>query len=82
MINGVPAALGSKIKPGDLVTICGQTLAPPSESRRVYILLNKPPGIICSSRRDVSDNIMDFIDYPTRIFTVGRLDRILADLFC
>ncbi len=75
MINGVPAALGSKIKPGDLVTICGQTLAPPSESRRIYILLNKPPGIICTSRRDVSENIMDFIDYPTRIFTVGRLDR-------
>lgn len=75
MINGVPAVLGSKVKPGDHVTIRGQALAPPSENRKVYILLNKPPGITCTSRREVSGNIMDFIDYPTRIFTVGRLDR-------
>ncbi len=75
MINGVPARLGLEVKPGDQVTIRGRSLAPPSEDRRVYILLNKPPGITCTSRRDVSDNIMDFIDYPTRIFTAGRLDR-------
>lgn len=75
MINGAPATLGSKVSPGDHVTIRGQTLTPPSGDRPVYLLLNKPPGITCTSRRDVPDNIMDFVNYPTRIFTVGRLDR-------
>ncbi len=75
MINGELATLGAKVKPGDRVTIRGQILAPPSENQRVYLLLNKPPGITCTSRRDVPGNIMDFIDYPTRVFTVGRLDR-------
>ncbi len=72
-INGAPATLGSKVEASDQVTIDGK----PVGGRRpvVYIALHKPIGITCTTERSVEGNIVDYLDYPERIFPIGRLDK-------
>lgn len=72
-VNGRPATLGTQVGGGDAVTVDGQPLAAPS--RHVYLALNKPAGITCTTERDVAGNIVDFVGYPERIFPIGRLDK-------
>jgi 23S rRNA pseudouridine2604 synthase len=72
-LNGAQAELGSKVQPGDEVRIDGQMI---SEKRQhVYIALNKPIGITCTTELHVKGNIIDYIDHPERIFPIGRLDK-------
>jgi 23S rRNA pseudouridine2604 synthase len=47
----------------------------PEKPRAVYIALNKPVGIICTTERSVEGNIIDHVDHPERIFPIGRLDK-------
>ena len=77
-LNGKPAELGSKVRPGDEVRLDGELLQP--NEPLVYILLNKPVGITCTTERDVEDNIIDYMDHPLRIFPVGRLDKMSEGL--
>lgn len=72
-VNGQPATLGTQVGAGDAVTVDGRPLAAPT--RHVYLALNKPVGIICTTERQVAGNIIDFVNHPQRIFPVGRLDR-------
>jgi 23S rRNA pseudouridine2604 synthase len=72
-VNGAPAALGTRVEPGDDVRVDGQPL--PRRRTAVYLALNKPRGITCTTERDVSGNIVDFVGYPERIFPIGRLDK-------
>lgn len=72
-VNGQPATLGTQVGSGDAVTVDGEPLAAPS--RHVYLALNKPAGITCTTERDVAGNIVDFVGYPERIFPIGRLDK-------
>jgi 23S rRNA pseudouridine2604 synthase len=72
-VNGAPGALGTQVKPGDVVLVDGQPL--PVRKTLVYIALNKPPGITCTTERDVPGNIVDFVGHAERIFPVGRLDK-------
>jgi 23S rRNA pseudouridine2604 synthase len=72
-INGVLSELGSRVTCTDEVRLDGKLLS--EKDDRVYIALNKPPGIICTTERKVKNNIVDFINYPKRIFHVGRLDK-------
>ena len=74
-INGELAELGAQVEPGDLVEVEGRALYLPTKDDLVYIAFNKPPGIVCTSNRDIPGNIIDYINFPQRIFTVGRLDR-------
>lgn len=74
-INGKTAELGAQVESGDLVQVEGKTLHLLEKQELVYLAFNKPAGIVCTSNRDVPDNIIDFINFPQRIFTVGRLDR-------
>ena len=74
-INGDPAELGAQVEPGDLVEVEGRALYLPTIDDLVYIAFNKHTGIVCTSNRDVPGNIIDYINFPQRIFTVGRLDR-------
>jgi 23S rRNA pseudouridine2604 synthase len=72
-INGAAAALGTQVKDSDAVCIDGRPLKDkPSD---VYIALNKPVGITCTTERDVKDNIIDFVGHGERIFPIGRLDK-------
>ncbi len=56
-------------------TVCVDGKPLPRRSRDVYIALNKPPGITCTTERDVEGNIIDFVGHRERIFPIGRLDK-------
>ncbi|WP_209330357.1 23S rRNA pseudouridine(2604) synthase RluF [Lunatimonas salinarum] len=74
-INGLVPEMGTKIQSGDQVTVDGKRVNPTDEEH-VYLALNKPVGIVCTTdRANEKDNIIDFIGHPRRIFHVGRLDK-------
>lgn len=74
-INGKIPELGTKIHPGDEVTVNGTLITEPREEH-VYIAFNKPIGIVCTTDTSVErDNIIDFISHTKRIFPIGRLDK-------
>jgi 23S rRNA pseudouridine2604 synthase len=74
-INDKVPELGTKIKAGDVVKVDGKLITEPVE-KPVYIALNKPVGIVCTTETKFEkDNIIDFLKYPKRIFPVGRLDK-------
>ena len=73
-INGKPTQLGNRVIDGDEVKIDGNPLR--SKPKTLYIALNKPVGIVCTTdTRYEKNNIIDYINYPTRIFPIGRLDK-------
>ena len=75
-INGVPATLGTQVNDGDEVKLDGDVVgAARKKTRPVYIALNKPVGITCTTERHVAGNIVDFVDHPERVFPFGRLDK-------
>lgn len=74
-INGKIPEMGTKVAPGDLVEVDGKPVDN-KEEEQVYIAFNKPVGIVCTTDTGVEkDNIIDFINYPKRIFPIGRLDK-------
>ena len=72
-INGAAATLGTQVNEGDRVEVDGRAVQPQAAS--VYIALNKPVGITCTTERHVEGNIIDYIGHPQRIFPIGRLDK-------
>jgi 23S rRNA pseudouridine2604 synthase len=72
-LNGQPASLGTQVADGDEVRVDGDAIG--IKKKQVYIALNKPVGIICTTEAHIEDNIIDHVGYPERIFPVGRLDR-------
>ncbi|HXP24898.1 MAG TPA: pseudouridine synthase [Steroidobacteraceae bacterium] len=72
-LNGQPATLGTQVAVGDEVRIDGDSIG--VKKKQVYIALNKPVGIICTTEAHIEDNIIDHVGFPERIFPVGRLDR-------
>ena len=74
-INGVVPEMGTKIKKEDEVRVDGELISEPKE-KPVYLAFNKPVGIVCTTDTKVEkDNIIDYINYPKRIFPIGRLDK-------
>lgn len=73
-VNGVVAALGTQVNEGDEVQVDGKRVGSRSK-KHVYIALNKPVGITCTTERHVAGNIIDFIGHRERIFPIGRLDK-------
>ena len=75
-INGKISEIGSKAEEGDKVEVEGQRIEKSTNQKNIYLAFNKPVGIVCTTdRRLEPDNIIDFINYPTRIFPIGRLDK-------
>jgi 23S rRNA pseudouridine2604 synthase len=72
-VNGQIAQLGTKVQPGDTVCVDGKPVG--AAKKHVYIALNKPPGITCTTERHVEGNIVDFVGHRERIFPIGRLDK-------
>jgi 23S rRNA pseudouridine2604 synthase len=72
-INGKRAELGTQVNEGDEVRVNGRVVG--AKKRQVYIALNKPVGITCTTERHIAGNIIDFINHPDRIFPIGRLDK-------
>lgn len=74
-INGEVPEMGTKVAPGDRVAVDGKVVGEQVEAR-VYLAFHKPVGIVCTTDTRVEkNNIIDFINYPSRIFPIGRLDK-------
>ena len=75
LINGQTAIVGQKINSKDIIKVDGELLDVKKE-RQLYLAFNKPVGIVCTTDTRVEkDNIIDFINYPSRIYPIGRLDK-------
>lgn len=72
-INGEIATLGDRAVPEDEVRVKGKLIT--ENDTLVYIALNKPVGITCTTDTRVKGNVVDFIDHKERIFHIGRLDK-------
>ena len=73
-INGIVPEMGTKVGPDDEVRVDGK-LVREKTGKHVYLAFNKPVGIECTTNPDVRNNIVDYINYPKRIFPIGRLDK-------
>jgi len=75
-INGEVPLMGTKVSDEDEVSVNGKVVHRPKKKKMVYIAFNKPVGIVCTTDQvRERDNIIDYINYPTRIFPIGRLDK-------
>jgi len=72
-INGKIPEMGTKVSDSDMVSVNGKPVK--EKQKRIYIALNKPAGITCTTERHIQGNVIDLIDYNTRIFPIGRLDK-------
>ena len=74
-INGIVPEIGTKVGEKDVVAVDGEVVKN-NKNQFVYLAFNKPVGIVCTTDTRVEkDNIIDFINYPKRIFPIGRLDK-------
>lgn len=73
LINGEHAQIGSKITENVVVTVDGKSVK--NNAKMVYLAFNKPIGIVSTTDQKIKNNLIDFINYPQRIFHIGRLDK-------
>ena len=73
-INGIVPELGTKVTTQDEIRVDGKLIRE-SHERPVYLAFNKPVGIECTTNQNVRNNIVDYINYPKRLFPIGRLDK-------
>ena len=75
-INGEVPEMGTKISDEDEVSVNEKVVHRAKKKKMVYIAFNKPVGIVCTTdQMREKNNIIDYINYPTRIFPIGRLDK-------
>ncbi len=80
-INGEIAEIGTKVEDSDQVEVKGQRIGKSKRQKNIYLAFNKPVGIVCTTDRKVEpNNVIDFIEYPERIFPIGRLDKLSEGL--
>lgn len=78
LVDGRPAVAGEKLRPGQQVDICGRRYQVSADQwpEPVLLAVNKPRGIVCTtSDKDRAENIVEFLNYPERVYPVGRLDK-------
>ena len=73
-INGVEATKGNRVGENDVVLIDGEPIKK-KKNTAVYIALNKPKGITCTTDLKDKTNIIDYVNFKSRIFPIGRLDK-------
>ncbi len=74
-INGKVAVMGDRVSSDDEIRLNGKLIAE-KENKPIYLAFNKPKGIVCTTdTRREKNNIIDYINYPERIFPIGRLDK-------
>ena len=74
LLNGIKAAPGDRVQPGDKVTYKGEVVSP-QKVERVILAYNKPLGLVCTSKDADKDSIFRKLDYPDMLYYVGRLDK-------
>lgn len=72
-VDGIKAVMGTKVRENANVKVDGKSIK--KEEELVYIALNKPVGITCTTEKKVKGNIVDFVNHKKRIFPIGRLDK-------
>ena len=72
-INGKPAVVGDRVYEEDIVAVDGKRISKVEED--IILVFNKPRGITCTSNPEDKDNVIDYIGYPKRIYSIGRLDK-------
>jgi 23S rRNA pseudouridine2604 synthase len=72
-VNGEVAGLGVQVTSNDRIEVDGQLIT--KEVPNIYLAFHKPVGITCTTDTSKKDNIVDFINFPERIFPIGRLDK-------
>lgn len=72
-VNGEVAELGTRVNDNDQILISGKVIT--KEVAPIYLLYNKPIGITCTTDLAIKGNIISYINYPERIFPIGRLDK-------
>lgn len=72
-INGRVAEIGDTVSAADQVYFQGNLIT--KEEKMVLLVVNKPVGVVCTSQVKEKNNIIDFLDYPQRIYSIGRLDK-------
>lgn len=74
LVDGRRALQGMRILPSQKITADGKEVV--REEEKVLLAVNKPAGIVCTTTdRFKEENIVDFVNYPKRIYPVGRLDK-------
>ena len=74
MVNGQPAVMGMKVSSSDQVLFRGQPVSN-ADKKQILIAYNKPAGIVCTAEKREKNNIVDHLNYPERIYPIGRLDK-------
>src|SRR5690554_2882136 len=77
-VNGKVAIVGMKIQAHDVVTFDHQVIKP--QQTKVYLVLNKPVGIVTTTNQNIKNNIIDFLGYQEKVFPIGRLDKHTSGL--
>ncbi len=72
-VNGKIAETGMRVTDEDTVTVDGKVLK--REEKTILLVFNKPPGITCTASKEDETNVVDYINYPKRIYPIGRLDK-------
>lgn len=72
-IDGKPAETGSRVLPGQEVCFMGKAVS--KEEERILLAVHKPVGIVCTAEKREKNNIVDFVNFPKRVYPVGRLDK-------
>ncbi len=75
LLNDEIAHKGSRYKPGDQVEVDGSIVKPAKKEKAVYMAFNKPVGVTTTTDTNIRGNIISFLNYPKRIFPIGRLDK-------
>lgn len=74
-VNGIPNKwLSYILKPNDVIEVDGKEVEIIT-SKKVYLLLNKPVGIVCTNDKNIKNNLREYVNYEERIFPIGRLDK-------
>lgn len=72
-VDGAPALVGMKVSGQANICIDGAPVK--KEEQKVYLALHKPRGIVCTAQKKEKNNIIDYVNYPVRVYPVGRLDK-------
>ena len=80
MVNSKEAVMGYKVQKDDVIHVDGEKIKQ-KKTKRIFIALNKPKGVVCTTNAGVEENnIIDFIKFRERIFPIGRLDKTTTGL--
>ena len=79
-VNRKPAKMGMKVSDDDMIEVDGEKINQ-TKKKKIFIALNKPRGVVCTTNAGVEENnIIDFLNFPERVFPIGRLDKSTTGL--